>query len=1093
MPLQNLHCNGKRDSMTENPLMNSFELQSFQALMAAPGNQAIAAIAVKRPVVLSQSLWPEFQAWLATQAPDTQAAGNRVTQLLPLLFQETVRRWNQIPFGAGPLDESLRRVLAGEIDEPQAALMASAPEILRNLSAAHVRARLMQFVYQAMNAGWRQPMLCARVILAAIDARRAVFTRDQKAMETIAAIEYSYLAKQAVWETADGRYLRDAVGRLTPVLGLDLSPWNTPGGAEYALAALYLDSYISHRNSINYQQQIEAWLRGPREAMGAQFTAEMAKLTAMPTPLEAFNIASQHFLASANLEMGPVRGRSLKGYMEAEVWKQVVGGVAAPLAAVAAEAENLLAGDEYAEPRAEVAALLRNSGQEKAAPPQWKATAEGLLVTDSAQIVQQRGSLQATELLKSVAAAVYGEDPTLALALWRKTLPLMLERDDSSLASFLQMGLDYIRKALADPQVKTANEVPQTWPEEKKVATLLSLAWATQNSDTEREGIELVQMAEAASQSLAKEWRPLYMWFAGLLYRREASNQFSAKDYGLAMKTYAAGALHFLAAHLSNEGSDMFDHGADLVDKGLSPVVDFVREFIVVVPELERQGGQATVAKLRDLGRRFFPLSFNASGSSSAGFPLSAMLKGVLLGSAWEAGGQLAWLNSAASRQMLAKIEATRKIAPAGGIVQDVGGLGMDDLLTVFAEDSEMAGGAGPDATLHNLEVTFDRELRRRLSERRPQQMDWIPFAPAIMKLLSPETVLIDYYSGSLPSGNAGLYVHIVTRESGTLRTLDFGFPGSQVFLGTHKYPADLLAVMVSAVRIAIQKDPGAEEVTQEGRDVLKHSPYVQAGVGQVLSGLREQGKWHLCLVPCGPTHFFPFHLLPYGEGLLSDEWAVTYLPALHLLNPAARTTPARARKMASFGIDFKKNQPHGLPEILGAEDEAQSIAKIFGEPALVGEAATETALLEALTNSQRVHISTHGLLTVSAPSFQRVYLTPDQQNDGILFSYELLRHDLRGLDLLTLSACETALGRVDKGDNLRSFATNALIAGVNTVIGTLWPVRSDVTRLFFETFYGEIEGGSGKREAFQTAQLTTRQKYPQYCHWGAFWYTGLW
>ncbi len=267
----------------------------------------------------------------------------------------------------------------------------------------------------------------------------------------------------------------------------------------------------------------------------------------------------------------------------------------------------------------------------------------------------------------------------------------------------------------------------------------------------------------------------------------------------------------------------------------------------------------------------------------------------------------------------------------------------------------------------------------------------------------------------------------------------------------------------------------------------------MQAGVGQVLSGLREQGKWHLCLVPCGPAHFFPFHLLPYGEGLLSDEWAVTYLPALHLLNPAARTTPARARKMASFGIDFKNNMPHGLPEILGAEDEAASIAKIFGEPALVGQAATESALVDALTNSQRVHISTHGLLTVSAPSFQRVYLFPDQQNDGILFSYELLRHDLHGLDLLTLSACETALGRVDKGDNLRSFATNALIAGVNTVIGTLWPVRSDVTRLFFESFYGEIEGGSGKREAFQTAQLTTRQKYPQYCHWGAFWYTGLW
>ncbi len=798
--------------------------------MAAPNNQAIAAIAIQRPVVLSQSLWPEFQAWLAQQTPETQAAGGRVMQLLPLLLQETVQRWNQIPFGTGPLDEVLGRAMAGEFDEQQAALMAGAPEILRNLSAAHVRARLMQCVYQAMNADWRQPMLCVRVILAAIDARKAMFTRDQKAMETIAAIEYSYLAKQAVWETADGRYLRDAVGRLTPVLGANLGPWNSPGAAEYALGSLFLDSYISHRNSINYQQQIEEWMRRPREAMGAQFTPELAKLTALPTPLEAFNIASQHFLASANLETGPVRGRSLKGYMEAEVWKQVVGGVAAPLAAVAAEAESLLAGDEYAEPRAAVAALLRNSGQEKAAPPQWKTTAQGLLVTDSSQIVQQRGSLQATELLKSVAAAVYNEDPALALALWRKTLPLMLEREDSSLASFLQMGLGYIRTALADPQVKTAEEVKTDWPEEKVVATLLNLAWASQTSDTERQGIELVQRAESASQSLAREWRPLYMWFAGSLYRREAANQFAAKDYGLAMKAYAAGALHFLAAHLSNEAWDMFDHGADLVSKSLSPVVDFVREFIVVLPELERQGGPATVARVRDVGRRFFPMSISAAGSSSAAFPLSAMLKGVLLGSAWEAGGQLSWLDSAPSKEMLAKIEATRKIAPAGGIVQDVGGLGMDDLLTVFAEDSEMAGGAGPDATLHNLEVTFDQELRRRLSERRPQQMDWIPFAPAIMKLLNPETVLIDYYSGILPSGNAGLYVHILTRESGTLRTLDFGFPIKEIRLGTHQFPADLLAVLVSAARIEIQKDRRCRGSHARGSRCAKAQPLRASG-----------------------------------------------------------------------------------------------------------------------------------------------------------------------------------------------------------------------------------------------------------------------
>jgi CHAT domain-containing protein len=245
--------------------------------------------------------------------------------------------------------------------------------------------------------------------------------------------------------------------------------------------------------------------------------------------------------------------------------------------------------------------------------------------------------------------------------------------------------------------------------------------------------------------------------------------------------------------------------------------------------------------------------------------------------------------------------------------------------------------------------------------------------------------------------------------------------------------------------------------------------------------------------VPHAPLYFFPFHLLPYAGGLLSDEWTVTYLPALGLLGPGREEGPARAREIDSFGMDFTGGVPHDLPEIAGSEDEARAVAACFGAAAKTGSAATETAMVDALANAKRIHLSTHGLHAVNAPSFQRVYLTPDRENDGILYAWELLRYDLRGLDVLTLSACETALGRIDKGDNLRGLAANALVAGASTVVGTLWPVRSEVTKTFFESFYGEIAGGSEKREAFHIAQLTARDKHPEFRDWGAFNYTGFW
>jgi CHAT domain-containing protein len=302
-----------------------------------------------------------------------------------------------------------------------------------------------------------------------------------------------------------------------------------------------------------------------------------------------------------------------------------------------------------------------------------------------------------------------------------------------------------------------------------------------------------------------------------------------------------------------------------------------------------------------------------------------------------------------------------------------------------------------------------------------------------------------------------------------------------------------LLALEVEELRESVQKAAEDGNVSAEARERLQRAIYISGPTEKILQKLRQDGKWHLCIVPYGPLHFFPFHLLPYDGGLLGDQWAVTCLPARGLLEPRAARPQARSVEIASFGIDFVGGVPHGLGTIEGAAQEARIVATMFGEQEKVGAAATESALEEALLQAKRIHISTHGLLTVSAPSFQRLFLTPDKGDDGILYAWELLQHDLAGLDLLTLSACETALGRIDKGDNLRGFPANALIAGASTVIGTLWPVHSVVTQVFFETLYREIKNGSAKREAFQTAQLTARQNFPEYRDWGAFWYMGLW
>jgi CHAT domain-containing protein len=126
-------------------------------------------------------------------------------------------------------------------------------------------------------------------------------------------------------------------------------------------------------------------------------------------------------------------------------------------------------------------------------------------------------------------------------------------------------------------------------------------------------------------------------------------------------------------------------------------------------------------------------------------------------------------------------------------------------------------------------------------------------------------------------------------------------------------------------------------------------------------------------------------------------------------------------------------------------------------------------------------------------PSFHCLYLDPDASGDGRLTANDIMQSDLRGVDLVTLSACETALGRVDLAGNPRGLPAAVLAAGARTVVATLWPVRPSTATTFFTAFYRALSHDPGKREAFRAAQLACRAQHPAFADWGAFTYIGDW
>lgn len=105
---------------------------------------------------------------------------------------------------------------------------------------------------------------------------------------------------------------------------------------------------------------------------------------------------------------------------------------------------------------------------------------------------------------------------------------------------------------------------------------------------------------------------------------------------------------------------------------------------------------------------------------------------------------------------------------------------------------------------------------------------------------------------------------------------------------------------------------------------------------------------------------------------------------------------------------------------------------------------------------------------------------------DGVLTAQEISRMNLTSVDLLVLSACETGLGDV-ANEGVFGLQWAFKNAGVGTIVMSLWEVDDNATALMMKTFYRLLTQGKKKREAFEAAQNTVREKYNNPRQWAAF------
>ena len=133
----------------------------------------------------------------------------------------------------------------------------------------------------------------------------------------------------------------------------------------------------------------------------------------------------------------------------------------------------------------------------------------------------------------------------------------------------------------------------------------------------------------------------------------------------------------------------------------------------------------------------------------------------------------------------------------------------------------------------------------------------------------------------------------------------------------------------------------------------------------------------------------------------------------------------------------------------------------------------------------------THSFLVMSGGN-ENVYRDSllNRENDGILTAKDISQLNLKGLDLVVLSACETALGDV-YNDGIYGLQRGFKKAGANTILMSLNKVDDEATRILMVEFYRNLMNGKTKRQSLQEAQRYLRKvdngKYNDPKYWASF------
>jgi len=340
-----------------------------------------------------------------------------------------------------------------------------------------------------------------------------------------------------------------------------------------------------------------------------------------------------------------------------------------------------------------------------------------------------------------------------------------------------------------------------------------------------------------------------------------------------------------------------------------------------------------------------------------------------------------------------------------------------------------------------------------------------------------------------------------------------------------------VVAPACEVVRVEIGPAKELEKGIQEWRETLADMDSLPSRINRRGRKVAEQ-VWdpiapllgevdRIIIIPDRSLSAVPFSALPRADGrFLLETHTVSYLTdAQDLLRHKAtagkgalivgdvaygNTTRSRPESQLASRAAKCRDGRYGPLEHTGAE--ASQVAANWAKSRhrhetvelLSGSDASENTVIAETGDKRLIHLATHGFFATEncqpygEDSALDVIIRdpmllsglvlaganePDlADGDGILTAEEISTLDLRGIELVVLSACETGLGEVTSGEGVLGLQRGFAVAGAQQLVMSLWSVPDDSTAALMDHFYGDLlrkRRPTGAAESLRAAQLS--------------------